>query len=69
MVSDLTKRLAAAKQRARELEQEIQGFIDSHPKLSVRQLEQDSRFKRLLTLADNADRVVSQLESKKRKRR
>lgn len=68
-MSDLSKRLAAAKQRARELEQEIQGFIDSHPKLSVRQLEQDSRFKRLLTLADNADRVVSQLESKKRKRR
>jgi len=67
-MNDLSKRLRGAERRAKELDAEIQQFVARHPQLSRRQLENDPKFKRLLTLADNADRVVEQLKKKQKKR-
>jgi hypothetical protein len=52
----------------RELEAEIQRIVDRHPRLSQRQVEGDPKLRRLFTRADNAERIVHQLESKTRKR-
>jgi hypothetical protein len=61
-------RLKQAKKHLRELEAEIQRIVDRHPRLSQRQVEGDPKLRRLFTRADNAERIVHQLESKIRKR-
>jgi hypothetical protein len=62
-------RLTQAKKHLRQLEDQIQRFADQHPELTQRQVDNDPRLKRLFQMADNAERVVQQLEVKTRKRR
>ena len=56
------KRLLQARKHLRELEDEIQRFVDNHPDMSQRQMDNHPKFKRLLLRADNAERVVNRLE-------
>ena len=68
MTSD-RQRLRGAKRRVDELEKEIQSFVDKHPQMSKRQIENHPTIKRLTRLANNAENVVNQLEEHIRKRR
>jgi len=63
------ERLKQAKKHLRELEAEIQRIVDSNPRLSQRQVDSNPRLKRLFARADNAERVIDQLESETRKHR
>jgi chromosome segregation ATPase len=60
--NELRERLKGAKRRVKELEGEIQRFIDDHSKMDRRLLENHPTIRRLARLADNAERVVKQLE-------
>lgn len=60
------KRLKAARRRVRELEDELNEYVASHPEMELPQLERDRHYQLLHRQLVNAETVVETLEQQSR---